>query len=173
MKLAVGVLCACASLATAAGLAAARHASTVPLNVTLHATWDPAKNCPPGVPVMVGGSLSPCFLIRAHAAFPGLGNVTVRESVGFLDALSKCMTVKSSIVLAVGTRGEVHADGKTRRCVDPNGDVTIVPFKITGGTGAFTSATGSGTITVTDARETGRGNGDQKEAWKGKLTFSG
>ena len=121
---------------------------------------------------MDGGSLTPCYLIRAHGSFPGLGKITVRESVGFLDALTKCITVKSRIVLAVGTKGEVHADGKTRRCVYPNGDVTVIPFKITGGTGSFTSATGSGTITVTDARETGRGNGDQKETWKGTLTFS-
>jgi hypothetical protein len=173
MKLAVGVMGLCACLATVAPPVAARHASTVPLDVTLHATWNPAKECPPGVPLMVGGSLSPCYLIRAHGTFSGLGKVTVRESVGFLDALTSCMTVKSRIVLTVGTKGEVHADGKTRRCVDPNGDVTIVPFKITGGTGAFASATGNGTITVTDARETGRGNGDQKETWRGTLTFAG
>ena len=122
---------------------------------------------------MVGGSLSPCYLIRARDSFPGLGQVTVRESVGFLNSLTKCMAVRSRIVLTVGTRGEVHADGKTSRCVDPHGDVTIVPFKITGGTEAFRTATGAGTITVTDARETGRGNGDQKETWKGTLTFSG
>jgi hypothetical protein len=165
-------MCVGALLATVAGPAAARPASTVPLDVTLRATWNPAEKCPPGVPVMDGGSLTPCYLIRAHGTFPGLGKVTIRESVGFLNALTKCITVKSRIVITVGTKGQVHADGKTRRCVDPDGDVTIVPFKITGGTGAFASATGSGTITVTDAGETGLGYGNQKETWRGSLTFS-
>jgi hypothetical protein len=172
MKLALGVMYASAVLATVAWPAAARQSARVPLNVTFRATWDPAKTCPPGVPAMDGGSLTPCYLVRAHGTFPGLGKVTVRESVGFLDALTNCITVKSRIVLAVGRKGEVQADGKTRRCVDPHGDVTVVPFKIIGGTGVFSGATGSGAITVTDARETGRGNGDQKETWKGTLTFS-
>ena len=147
-------------------------ASTVSLNVTMHPTWNPAGTCPAGVPRKDGGSLTPCYLIRARTNVPGLGKVTVSQSVGFLNALTKCLTVKSTIVLAVGTRGEVHANGKTSRCVDPSGDVTIIPFRITGGTGAFTTATGGGTITVTDARETGRGYGDQKETWRGTLTLS-
>ena len=39
--------------------------------------------------------------------------------------------------------------------------------------GAFATASGGGTIAATDARETGRGVGDQKEVWKGTLTYSG
>lgn len=160
-------------LGVALATSAAMAASTVPLNVTMRANWNPASTCPPGVPRKVGGSFSPCFVVRARNTFPGLGKVTVRQSVGFLNSSTKCMTIKSKIVLAIGTNGEVHADGKTTRCVDPQGDVTVVPFKITGGTGAYTTATGSGTITVTEARETGRGYGDQKETWKGTLTFAG
>ena len=172
MKLAVGVMCLGALLAAVAGPAAARHASTVPLNVTHRATWNPSGPCPPGVPRKVGGSFSKCYLISSSSTFQGLGKVTVRQNVGFLNDRTKCMTIKSKIVLAVGTKGHVHATGQTKRCVDPNEKVTVVPFKITGGTGAFTTATGGGTITVTDARETGRGVGDQKELWKGTLTFS-
>src|SRR5262245_34070425 len=174
MKLAAGVMCVCAFLATVVGPAAARHASTVPLNVSWRAAWNPTGTCPAGVPHMDHGSISRCYLIRARGSFPGLGKVTVRQSVGFLNGLTQCITIKSKIVLAVGTKGEVHADGKTKRCVDPDDEVTVVPFKITGGTGAYTTATGSGTITVTDAHETGRGTGgDQKETWKGTLTLPG
>ena len=160
----VGVCCLPAS---AAGRIEAMDASrTLPLRGTLHATYNPTK-CPAGTPLMTEGSLTPCYLVIAHGTIPGLGKVVDRRVAIVLHSTTKCPQVKFSIVLTVGNRGTIGA-AAAKRCVDPQADVRILPFTITGGTQAFASATGSGTITVSTA---GTGYGFETETWKGRLTL--
>jgi hypothetical protein len=75
--------------------------------------------------------------------------------------------VKFRIALTVGTRGTIVA-AASKRCVDPQADEKTLPFTITGGTGAFASATGGGTITV---RTVAAGYGFETETWRGRLTM--
>lgn len=71
------------------------------------------------------------------------------------------------IALTIGTRGTIAA-AASKRCVDPQADEKTLPFTITGGTEAFASAAGSGTVTV---RTTAAGYGFETETWNGKLTL--
>ena len=167
----VAAVCVCGSLATAAGQAAVKRPSeTVQLSGTLPATWKGTK-CPPGVPVMTRGSLTPCYLVIARGTLPGLGKVTHRRIVVVLDPVAKCANIKFSMALTVGTKGTISGEAATKHCFAQDGRA-VVPFKITGGTGAFNGATGSGTITLGEPQETGYGHGVETETWKGKLTVS-
>ena len=168
MKTAVVIIGVCGLLAFAAGQVGAMEAlQTLPLSGALHATYRPAK-CPKGTPAMTDGSVTPCYLAIAHGTIRGLGTVTDRRIAVLLHSTTKCMQVKQSVVLTVTARGTVGANAATQRCVDPQADVKIIPFRITGGTSAFAGATGSGTITISTA---GAGYGFETETWKGRLTL--
>jgi hypothetical protein len=167
----VAAVCVFSLLATAVGQAAVmRLSQTVQLSGTLPATWKGTK-CPPGVPVMIRGSLTPCYLVIARGTLPGLGKVTHRRIVVVLDPEAKCANIKFSMALTVGTKGTISGEAATKHCFAKDG-TAVVPFKITGGTGAFNGATGSGTITLSEPHVTGYGHGVETETWKGKLTVS-
>jgi hypothetical protein len=169
IRAAVGLVCVWGLLATAVAQAAVmRPSETLQLSGTLPATWKGTK-CPPGVPTMTRGSLTPCYLTLAHGTLPGLGKVTHRRIVVVLDPFAECANIKFSMALTVGTKGTISGEAATKRCFNKH-ETAVVPFEITGGTGAFAGATGSGTITLGEPHDMGYGHGVETETWKGKLT---
>jgi len=159
-------------LATAVAQAVVmRPSETLQLSGTLPATLKDTK-CPPGVPTLIRGSITPCYLALARGTLPALGKVTHRRIVVVLDPVADCANLKFSMALTVGTKGTISGEAATKRCFDKHG-TAVVPFKITGGTGAYNGATGSGTITLGEPRETGSGTHVETETWKGKLTVPG
>jgi len=162
------VLCAL-TLTALAGVAVGRveavgTSRTVPLHGTLQAAYNPTK-CPAGTPMKTEGSLTPCYLVIAHGTITSLGKVVDRRVIMVLHSTTDCPRVKFSIALAVRTKGTVLANA-SKRCVDLHAETRIIPFTVTGGTGAFASAAGGGTITVKDA-----GYGFESETWKGSLVL--
>ena len=169
LVLSVVAVCVFGLLASAVGQAAVmRPSETLRLSGTLPATLKESK-CPPGVPVMTRGSITPCYLAVARGTLPGLGKVSDRRIVVILDPVAECANIKFNMALTVRTKGTISGEAATKRCFDKSG-TAVVPFKITGGTGAFTGATGSGTITLGEPQETGDGHHVETETWKGKLT---
>jgi hypothetical protein len=99
----------------------------------------------------------------------GLGTVVDSRVAIILHSTTRCPQMTFDIVLVVGTRGTIQASA-AKRCVDPLASVKTLPFTITGGTGAFASASGGGTITVSSR---GPGYGIEDETWDGRLTLPG
>jgi hypothetical protein len=160
------LVCVCGPLALASRpVEAADAARTLPLRGTLQAAYNPTK-CPTGTPVLTNGSVTPCYLVIAHGTIPSLGKTADRRIAIILHSTTKCPEVKFEIVLTAA-KGTLHASA-AKRCLDPQADVRALPFTITGGTGAFVNATGSGTITV---RDSSAGYGFETETWHGTVTL--
>jgi len=168
VNMVVALVGVCGLLASAAGRVEASAVSrTLPLSGLLHATYSATK-CPAGTPAMTEGSLTPCYLVIAHGTIQALGNVVDRKIAVVLHSTTRCPQLNFNLVLTVGTRGTITAAG-AKRCVDLQADVKTLPFKITGGTGAFAGATGSGTVMI--IQRASDPSGTETEKWKGKLTL--
>jgi hypothetical protein len=129
-----------------AGGVAAKTSGTLNLRAVLKFVSVPAS-CPPGTPDVVI-----CHSRTGEGAVPGLGRVT--ETYVFMADRTPCGTVAAK-VLAYSARWSVEGKGdlllalaETPECVPE----LAVPratqaFTVTGGTGAFVGASGSGTLT--------------------------
>ena len=130
--------------------------------------------CPPGV----GDDVSACAPRTGHGLAPGLGRVT--EAYTFLLALGPPCTALSGkalgypVRLVVAGRGEIHlavADGA--QCVDQEAVRTQTQaFTVTGGTGLYEGASGSGAVERTLGGDTAAGR-TGTETWKGTLVVPG
>jgi hypothetical protein len=86
-----------------------------------------------------------CFQFSGHAAIPGLGQVTDSFVLITGDDSLSCVPLSfTTDVITVGSKGAIDAT------VGTSGPCNAIPttFKITGGTGMFAGASGSGTFTA-------------------------
>ena len=105
-------------------------------------TEDP---CPAGVP-----STTACYLNKASAAVPGLGQVEM-SFVLFLDnSVAECPQMSTTIALEVAGKGEIHLQARNDCAPSPplSAGAYSLAFTAAGGSGAYALATGEGTLDV-------------------------
>lgn len=148
-------------LATAVtSTAAARSAATLGLTARFPIK-DFAALCPAGTP-----TATECFAFESTAPVPGLGSVT-EKYMAFDDQSDRnCRhTSWSPVVLTVAGKGEIDATlTPATTCDGPGQFIGAGRFAITGGSGAYVGATGSGAENA---------SGFLSDAWTGTLSVPG
>jgi len=123
---------------------------------------------------------------RAFGPFPGLGQVEARYDlcidagaptctgdVGSLNANDTGRTLAGSIRLMVAGKGEIDVATPDTPCVPIFEDeFQLRPFTVTGGTGNYAGASGSGTLTPS-LGPLGKEGRHGTETWAGTLTLPG
>jgi hypothetical protein len=158
----VATLAVAVAITLAAGASGAVERNAGQLAIAINfPVGDFAGNCPAGTP-----TTTECFTFTSHAAVPGLGNAT--ENYIALDDQSdpNCRhTTWTSAVITVAGKGEIDAALTAATACDPKqlfiGSAT---FKITGGSGQYAGASGSGTEAAGDF---------VSDIWTGTLTVPG
>jgi hypothetical protein len=151
----------------------ARATATLQLNGTLDLVSILAAPCPAGTRSGVA-----CPGRAATGVVPGLGRVT--ESYSFLADTTPSSCPAGSVKIlgypvrwVVAGKGELHfAVDERSECIGSDAGFTVdQSFTITGGTGSYAGASGSGTADRT-LSQTDRGAAG-RETWTGTLTVPG
>ena len=135
-----------------------RELGSLSFTANFKASFQPGE-CPPGTP-----SATECIGITGDAIVPGLGHV-VEQYTAFVDlANPNCRhTTFSGAGLAVANRGGFNAKLVDRTACDPsNAGMGPANFEVTGGSGPYVGATGSGTEDFLT-----------RDMWAGKVTVYG
>lgn len=162
-----------------AGLAPGRAAATFPLHVEILWSGDDAA-CPPGL-------YAPTVQCHPHPggpiAVPGLGFVTQEylypvETAPGPACADGLYVMGYTARLRVEGKGEIHLSlGPVNGCLHgPPEDSVLTPtqpFTITGGTGVYASASGSGILTRANPTRTPAGHGSATDIWSGTLVVPG
>jgi hypothetical protein len=129
-------------------------------------------DCPEGIPAATN-----CFrnlTVRA-AAFPGLGEVGLAPYTLFWDDFgAPCPHVHAQLPVVVAGKGEIDLAIDFTACF-PVGTDQFPPAAITvsGGSGRYAGASGSGLLTFHTANLTGPGAGTRVIDWTGTLIVPG
>jgi hypothetical protein len=155
-----------------AGGAAPRTLGTLPLRATFKETFY-EDVCPPGWP----SSTTECFDFSGKGIVPGLGTATVNwKLISDISSGLSCQHFAfTTIVITVAGKGAIDAsltDLKTHCWQRP--PAVYGPFggTITGGSGAYTGASGTVQVTQNEVDEVG-GAGDAIDMWTGALSVPG
>jgi len=172
VRSAVGYLAVLAATIVAAGTGIASGqtgsaAGTLPLRVSLPLVSELGV-CPPGI------NGDACAARTGVGSFPGLGKVSLAYTWGFRMGAPACPAdlgkpIATTGRLVVAGKGELHfASPDGARCIERE-PLRNEPqaFTITGGTGAYEGASGSGTL----ERSVSAGRGT--ETWIGTLVVPG
>jgi hypothetical protein len=162
--LAVVVTAACLSGGTVQARPHARSA-TIPLHAVLHVSWG-GTSCPKGS----SGSTT-CYRNVGQGSVRGLGSATERYLLRAVDDAG-CVTWRFTAALAVSHRGLLRVAARNKGCFSAMQASGTVYFTVTGGTGAFAHAQGTGSIR-TVASETSPGRGTATDTWAGRLIVPG
>jgi len=156
------------TLAAAAAPATGRISATLQLNGVLDVKVHPV-DCPAGTPTTSG-----CYLNTGVGVIEGLGPATETYTV-IADLSTSCAHVTFfGVVIAVAGKGEIDAALTDPYSCDPPPSATATtPFTITGGSGAYAGATGSGSVVTGPFNESSPGTGTDTDTWTGPLTVSG
>jgi hypothetical protein len=122
---------------------------------------------------MAGGTLTPCFLLSGHGTISGIGSVSERYVLVVLNSGTSCAHAKFNAVLTVRGKGTLDAIAATTRCTTIGADLVPFRFRVVGGTGPFSGATGSGTLTQSNSTDTGPDRGTETDTWVGRLGLAG
>jgi hypothetical protein len=166
----LAALCFAMTVVPFAGGGAARTGGTLNLRAVLQFVSVPA-NCPPGAPAS-----EICHARTGEGVVPGLGRVT--ETYLFMADNTACLSAAYKVLaysarLSVEGRGDLQLSlAETPECVPE----LAVPratqaFTVTGGTGAFAGASGSGTLTRVGGLPGARVTGE--DTWTGTLVVPG
>jgi hypothetical protein len=135
-----------------------RELGSLSFTANFKASLQPGE-CPPGTP-----STTECIGIAGDAIVPGLGYV-VEQYTAFVDlANPNCRhTTFAGARLAVANRGSFNATLTDRKACDPsNASIGPANFEVTGGSGTYAGAAGSGTEDL-----------ETRDTWAGKVTVYG
>lgn len=131
------------------------------------------ENCVPGTPESVE-----CFDATGSGTVPGLGHVSLTQLQLIDTAPAGCgpgslHVLGSPVRLSIAGKGTIEITvGETTGCRTLDTVLSHTrPFTVTGGTGAYSGATGSGTVRQ-DAAFGGRGIVGT-ETWEGTLSVPG
>jgi hypothetical protein len=116
-------------------------------------------SCPPSAP-----ATSNCWSINSAGTVRGLGDVTESGVLVVQDPHTTCEKWQATPVLTVAGGGTIQLSLQGPSCIsDPNGSgVAGAPLAltVTGGTGPYAGASGSGTDVTDDASGIGRNDSD-------------
>ena len=157
-------------------LAAASSAGTVQLRVAIPWSSVPLDRCPGGLPATV--------ICDGHPGAPvvvqGLGFVNQAYTYPHDGQPAGCPAGTYKILpysarLTVRDKGELTlALGGVESCLEgPPVDTVLSPtqaFTVTGGTGVFTGASGSGQVSRTNIRREVSGQGAATDVWEGSIS---
>lgn len=150
--------------------ASERTAGSLALKTPLQLVSTEGASCPPGA-----SSTTECFGRRSTGRVPGLGTVTVRYAYAADVAHPSCSSGSVKILgyeaqLSVLGKGELQIAVAPRPdCLSPAAGLNAEQsFTITGGTGLYDGASGSGTVSrALSQTNTGAAG---RETWTGTLT---
>lgn len=170
---------ALATTAVAVPVSAQGAAATYPLRVAIRWSGVPVVPCPTGYPATVACYAHP----GAPVAVRGLGFVNQSYVYPVDSGSATCpagtFTLRPYTArLSVRDKGEIFlALGGVDACLDgPPTDTVLSPtqaFSVTGGSGVFAGASGSGVVTRADIRREITGHGSGKDVWDGTLVAPG
>jgi hypothetical protein len=171
---AVAVLVVFAATATVPLAASGNKAATGTLDLQERLTWtSQMTSCPAGTPPSVT-----CLEVTAERDIRGLGRVT--QSYLYLGDSSSCPVGQVKILgyparFAVAGKGEIHlalAENPNCLTIGPEARAAPQSFTVTGGTGTYAGASGSGRVERTYSPTTGpRATGT--DTWIGTLAVPG
>ena len=153
--------------------ASSAPASQLDLRATIAVVADPSAPCPPGSPKSLV-----CPALMGQGPAPGLGMVTQTASERLNEGQPSCSDGQITLLgypvrWVIGNKGEIDfVTADSAVCIAQGASASWTQtFTITGGTGIYAGASGSGTRTqVANASGTGfRG----KETWTGTLNVPG
>jgi HYR domain len=132
------------------------------------------QGCPPGIPT---SPTTQCAARTGSGVAPGLGSVTyayafpVDVGAAPCDALS-ARALRYPVRVTVVGKGEIHFDLRESPCVSTDNARTVSQdFTVTGGTGLYAGASGTGTVVrALGPTDTGAAG---IETWSGTLTVPG
>jgi hypothetical protein len=134
--------------------------------------------CPAGSPAMTG-----CYsqASASDAAVPGLGRMTTAYTLVYEDFGSegpRCH-VHAQIPIVIAGKGEIDLATRSTSCItptlntaNPTPEVPPTEYTITGGSGRYAGASGSGTLDYV-GHETAPGAGFNNVTWTGTLNVAG
>lgn len=124
--------------------------------------------CPAGTP-----DTTACYLWAGPGVVPGLGSAQESYEVFLDQADSACWHASWQTALTVAGRGEIDAAMQIPGCANQNSPNNVpATFTVTGGSGSYAGATGSGTL-ATKPDETSFGSGTSIDTWQGTLDVPG
>ena len=159
--------------ATVTGAQAQQKAgsATIPLQATFHIVWGQSR-CPKGTPLLTpSGSIVPCYRKIGRGNVAGFGPATVEYTLVVWNADTNCERWRFRAALTVRRRGSIFTTAHSKACFSPGQNRRELVFTATGGSGAFSGASGRGTISITRVSEGAPGRGTQTETWSGRLSL--
>ena len=142
---------------------------TLQVNGTLHKKFSPV-DCPAGTP-----ATTVCFSDRPNRdeVVRGLGEVTFAPYTLFWDGFgSPCGSIHAQIPILVAGKGEIDLAPAVSGCWSGD-DFPPTPFTISGGSGRYAGASGSGVLNFHTASITGPRTGTRSVSWTGTLNVAG
>jgi HYR domain len=127
--------------------------------------------CPAGTPATTG-----CYRNASVSdELPGLGNVSVDYTLVYDDFGLACGRVHAQIPIVVAGKGEIDLAIKSTGCIPQTDPKAITPSNVTvtGGSGRYAGASGSGVLEYIKTVEAAPGSGTSKIMWTGTLNVPG
>jgi hypothetical protein len=165
------LLCAAVlvSLAVAGGRADADSVGTLEVNASLFKRFGPL-DCPAGTP-----ATTVCFrdVPFRDELVPGLGTVSFAPYTFYWDNIgSPCGHVHAQIPILVAGKGGIDLAIAVTGCWSGD-NFPPVPVTVTGGSGRYAGASGSGMFEYHVASITGPRSGSRRVTWTGTLNVAG
>ncbi len=155
-----------ASLAVAS--ARADSVGTLQVNKALFTTKFDDAACPAGSPATTS-----CFRNVGGGVVAGLGRVTTAYTLVYDNFGSACGHVHAQIPIVVGGKGEIDLAMTSPACISPDtpGDFPASTVTVSGGSGRYANASGSGVLDTHSTHGAAGGIGTNK--WTGTINVAG
>ena len=143
---------------------------TVPLQASFHVVWGQSR-CPKGTPVLTpSGSIVPCYRKIGRGNVAGFGPATVEYTLVVWNVDTSCERWRFRAALTVFRKGSIFTTAHGKGCFSPDQTQREFVFTATGGSGAFSGASGRGTISIKHVSRDPSGRGTETETWSGRLS---
>jgi HYR domain len=150
--------------AVTAGGVGARTSSSLEFRGLLQGRFDNVA-CPAGT-----APTTSCYRNELDGPVPGLGIVSIRHTLFVENADTDCATWRADSAIT-DARGEIQIVARSSACI-PYGPSGAMGFTVTGGSGAYTGASGSGRL-ETRGSASGAGSGTTRSTITGTLVAPG